>query len=253
MVTADRPEFVARAVKSFEQQTYSACELIVVDDGHADIRPILRASSASKRIRHIRLERSDEVTLGDLRNISIDAADGEWLAQWDDDDWSHPMRVQVQLTHAQALEVGASALKWTLVHIDGSHSVPVQFRADCGIATPGTILWRRSTTRYPSLRKNEDGVFLRAVRRELGLAPLNETWAHLYVRVHHGGNTWDELHFRRKLTRTPAARLEFMRHRLAGRGEHAMRAFQLTAAELSTLNDLASASREQVLDKDLAS
>ena len=205
MVTANRPVYVGRAVALFEAQTYRDKELVIIDDGDVDCSALIANSSERSHIRYIRLTGKPRLSLGELRNISIDCANGDWCIQWDDDEWYHPERIRLQVAEACDKAVGASALKWTLMNVASSSELSHHlFRADSGIATPGTLLFHRDTrSRYQPLARNEDGKFMRDVRSELGLAVLGNEFSHLFIRVFHGSNTWDEEHFLNKLRRRP--------------------------------------------------
>jgi len=236
MVTADRVDLARRAVSCFIQQHHANRELVVVDDGNADYRPMLRAAEAFGAVKHVKLPATNRRKLGDLRNVAIEAASGDWCVQWDDDEWYHPDRIGRQLAAALASGTGASALKWTLMHVPTTTAV-LRFRADTGIATPGTLLFRRSDIRYPALARSEDAVFMRDVRSRLGLAVLGRESSHLFVRVFHGGNTWDERHFLRRLRRTPADAVSWAVATCIHRDVTRHRAFRLDAREIDTFTN----------------
>jgi glycosyltransferase involved in cell wall biosynthesis len=235
MVTRNRAALAQRAIHCFAQQTWPDRELVVLDDGDEDYRPIIDPFvAAGARIRYHRIAERAGVRLGQLRNEAIDLADGEWCMQWDDDEWYHPARIDAQM-RARADRAGV-ALKWTLVHLESPTHGLLHFRADSGIATPGTVLHRRDAARYQNLGKNEDGLFLREVRTN-GLAVLGEEASHLFVRCFHGTNTWDEHHFLRRLHRRPADWWPYLRARAAG-DLRRHPAFDLTSREQSTIEAL---------------
>lgn len=239
MVTADRVDLARRAVQCFVQQTYADRELVVVDDGTADYRPLLRAAEAFAAVTHVKLKNNDRRTLGELRNIAIESAKGDWCIQWDDDEWYHPDRISRQLAVAVASDVGASALRWTLMKVPTGRGA-LQFRTRTGIATPGTLLFKRTNLRYPHLARNEDAIFLRTVRRHVGLAVMERESSHLFVRVFHGSNTWNERHFLRRLWRTPVDAIDYAFSRFIAKDLTRHHAFRLTRDELATLDDLES-------------
>ena len=240
MVTANRPHFVERAIHCFELQTYWNRELVIIDDGQIDLSPIIERASVSAKIRYIRLPSYPSLTLGDLRNISIEHSNGTWCCQWDDDEWYHPHRLSQQMNFAQLNRVGASALKWTLMRIELSEDNKVlNFRADSGVATPGTILFQRGVkARYPSRSRNEDGVFLRRVSDEVGLAVMGRGDAHLFVRIFHGTNTWEMSHFLKRLRRRPVDWWSYMTSRFLFEDITRHKAFKLTKDELDSIEDL---------------
>jgi len=208
MVTANRGRLARRAIQCFIEQHHANRELVVVDDGTEDYRPLLRIAARFAPVTYVKLEPTSRFSLGELRNTAIESAQGDWCIQWDDDEWYHPDRIGRQLAAATATGAGASALKWTLMTIPTERQ-ELRFRTSTGIATPGTLLFRRSELRYPPIAKNEDGIFLRDVSRELGLAVLGRESSHLFIRVFHGNNTWDQRHFQRRLWRTPVDALDY--------------------------------------------
>jgi glycosyltransferase involved in cell wall biosynthesis len=238
MVTANRPELARRSIRCFERQTHRNSELVILDDGDIDYSPIVDSSPVKDRISYRRIRHSQDTTLGDLRNRSIDLARGEWLIQWDDDDWYHPSRIEAQLQNALSNRTGASALRWTLMRTVDADGRIMSFRADSGIATPGTILFKRGSSRYPRLNRNEDGVFMRSIRREFGLTVMPQSASHLFVRIHHGANTWDAAHFHAKLRRTPTRLPAYLIARYVHRDLERMSAFRLSPSELRTLGEL---------------
>jgi glycosyltransferase involved in cell wall biosynthesis len=235
MVTRNRVDLARRAIDCFAAQRWPNRELVVLDDGDQDYSAMIEPfTAAGHRIRYERIERREGVLLGALRNRSIELADGDWCMQWDDDEWYHPDRIGVQMDARR--RGSAVALKWTLMHLQSTDLGTLAFRADSGVATPGTVLHRRDAGRYPNLSRNEDGVFLQQLRRT-GLVVLGPEQSYLFVRCFHGTNTWDERHFVRRLHRRPADWLPYARARLAG-DLRRHRAFALGAQEQATIDAL---------------
>jgi len=202
MVTANRAEIARVAIECFSEQTWSNKELVIIDDGEEDYSDMIASFDCADHVRYIKLQPANpRLSLGELRNLSIDEAHGEWCVQWDDDEWYHPERLAIQLDAAVSADVGASALKWTLMHVKDNSDLSLTFRGDSGIATPGTLLFRKGDVRYPHLARNEDGIFLREVKDSHGLVVLDENYSHLFIRVFHGSNTWEKDHFLARLHR----------------------------------------------------
>ena len=89
LTTADRAGMAARAVRCFESQTYPEKDLLVFPTDH------LRGT-----------------TTGELRNLANAQARGDIIVHWDDDDWSHPQRIEEQV--ACMRWAGAAARLWCL-------------------------------------------------------------------------------------------------------------------------------------------
>lgn len=99
---------IERALDSALSQDWPSIEVLVVDDGSTDgSREILaRISVAERRIRVI--EHPVNFGCAAARNTLVEAAKGEFLAFFDDDDVSEPDRLRLQYDHivAYELEVG---------------------------------------------------------------------------------------------------------------------------------------------------
>jgi glycosyltransferase involved in cell wall biosynthesis len=194
------------ALRCFAAQTHPACELVVVHDGgrgfDADVWSMTRGlAPGSPAIVH----RSRRRSLGSLRNVSVQVANGDLVCQWDDDDLHHPRRVETQLAHLTA-DDGRGAYAAACLLTDQLHL----FEADGELCwddwtverfaqslIPGTLLARRVTLpRYPRRRRGEDTTVVTRMigdgRRVRGLQ--DHGW--LYVYVQHGTNVWDATHHR---------------------------------------------------------
>lgn len=91
--TKDRPRLLEDAVKSVLSQSYSNWEIVVANDGGADISAALRAPvrATGDRIRCLSLPRS--IGQAAARNAALAAARGEVLAFLDDDDIFFPQHL----------------------------------------------------------------------------------------------------------------------------------------------------------------
>jgi glycosyltransferase involved in cell wall biosynthesis len=164
-----------RAIECFRQQDYPAKELVVVsDDDVSELGvPFHQVPTG--------------LVLGDLRNLAIGRAHGQFLAQWDDDDIHHPERLSKQikaLTSNPAAD-GCALQRWTVAW-PARNLYAISNRR----AWEGSILARRwRLPAYPSLARGEDIAPIASMR----LVLLDEP--HLYVYVIHGDNTFDEPHF----------------------------------------------------------
>ena len=92
MPTCDRRTFVPQAIAYFLRQEYTPRELIIVDDG---TDPVADLVPSDARIRYIRL--NTRATVGSKRNRACEAAQGEIIAHWDDDDWHSDRRLRTQV------------------------------------------------------------------------------------------------------------------------------------------------------------
>ena len=96
MVTYDRLTLAKRAMRSFAEQTWTDRELVIVTAGSGRFVDALQSEASALGIAAIFVRAAPTTSLGALRNLSLDAADGEIVCQWDDDDFHHPRRIEAQ-------------------------------------------------------------------------------------------------------------------------------------------------------------
>jgi glycosyltransferase involved in cell wall biosynthesis len=239
MVTANRADIARVAIECFSEQTWQNKELVIIDDGAEDYSDLITSFDCADLVRYIKLQPANpRLSLGELRNLSIEEARGEWCVQWDDDEWYHPERLAIQLNAAAQADVGASALKWTLMHVKENSDESLTFRGDSGIATPGTLMFRKGDVRYPHLARNEDGIFLRDVKDNHGLVVLDENYSHLFIRVFHGSNTWEKDHFLARLHRRAVDWPSWVWSRWIVSDVTKHRAFKLSSREKDSLQQM---------------
>ncbi len=95
LATKNREKFLAEALDSILWQTLEDFELIVVDDGSTDSTPYLLNYYKVKDHRIKVITNSESRGISKARNIAHRAAQGKYIAVMDDDDISHPSRLQV--------------------------------------------------------------------------------------------------------------------------------------------------------------
>lgn len=200
MVTADRKRFVKRSLLSYRRQTYPNKELIIVDDGKEELEELL-AGFPPQEITYLKIEKKPENVLGYLRNITLENATGEFITQWDDDDWYHPDRIRAQ---AEALLKGYEmcCLSHTLMHLDTASFFEHPYISYFLKGVPGSIMHRRNSgIRYPEIALGEDDVFMKAWKEKPHIK-LDRSFACLFIRCYHGENSWDMKHFLEQMRNT---------------------------------------------------
>jgi glycosyltransferase involved in cell wall biosynthesis len=205
MVTRDRLALARLAMRCFADQTLAQRELVVVCEGARWYRRALRRCAEELELEHFTLVPATAGTpLGALRNLSMDAAAGEIVCQWDDDDLFHPTRLAVQLEgmladgaqacfltdHLQYLERDRHAfwIDWTL---GGRLTDELQL-------FPGTVMmYKDGELRYPQdgpfAHRGEDSVLVSQLFHTRRVARL-PGMGHVYLYRYHGANTFDEAH-----------------------------------------------------------
>jgi glycosyltransferase involved in cell wall biosynthesis len=206
MVTLDRLALAKLAIRSYAEQSYPDRELVIVSDGEESYRSALARYVEELGIAGVRVIYPGAVglTLGALRNISVEAARGEIICQWDDDDYSHPERLAVQAQYLIDQPAGASFLtdhlqyiepegflSWIDWSMDGQNEGVLQL-------APGTVMMHRDARfRYPEsgpdARRGEDWVFMESVYAAVAVAALKGA-GHLYLYRYHGSNTHSREH-----------------------------------------------------------
>jgi glycosyltransferase involved in cell wall biosynthesis len=211
MVSRNRFDVARAGIESYLAQSYLNKELIIIRDIIRDPPSVVEFETGVRDLGRpdIRVIRaSDAVPLNALRNASMENANGEVLCQWDDDDYSHPDRLRIQLDAMMAQGSPACYLQDTFDYdiVNGAMYwldwSPSPLRCH-----PGTVMYRSSLRmRYAEVpgytRASEDTLLCLSFKKPVTLvggAP------YLFVYSWHGHNTWKEDHralLRRKLVRS---------------------------------------------------
>src|SRR5688572_22908311 len=96
-VSRNRPDFLKRALSYFQNQTYPNKELVIVFEG--DSGTVNEDEFQSDNVTFIRTSPADNLTLGERRNLSVRASSGDYICVWDDDDWYHNRRLEMQMAN----------------------------------------------------------------------------------------------------------------------------------------------------------
>ena len=187
-----REPLIRKAIACFRRQTYEHRELIIVHDACSDTDAFGQFLQEEAAARIVRSEPGR--TLGELRNLAIEHANGELVCQWDDDDQYHPDRLLRQWEAMCESQADACFLASQLHYFVRSRDLYARDSGRRGIE--GTVMHRRRLpVRYPAMGKEEDTVFMRNLASHGNTTVLSGApW--LYLRVYHGSNTWDEKHHR---------------------------------------------------------
>jgi glycosyltransferase involved in cell wall biosynthesis len=194
-----REWWAKRSYQAFVEQQYSRRELLVVNESRdADwqyaVLPDVVELSPGVAAREVFVPHG-KWTVGELRNIGLSEADGDWILQWDDDDWAHPRRAQEQMKWRQ--EDCCQTLFAQVRYSVSKNTAYTYSNPYTGIA--GTILHPKTDFRYPAQMRGEDTLFMRAGWEPDRFTVLdNYTCPHLYIRFFHGGNLGDQQHVMRK-------------------------------------------------------
>lgn len=200
MVTqASHINTVGWAIYDFVRQSHLDKELIVLHDGKHDYHQYLAELIGHYPNSSITLvQESANYCLGELRNLSLELANGEYICQWDDDDRYHSARLEIQyskmrqqdadfcfLTDQLHLFLDSKTLFWDDWNIE---SYPMNL-------IQGSIMARKALMpSYPSLDKGEDTpVIIEIAKSNTKIATLADK-GYLYLYQYTGKNTWNAMH-----------------------------------------------------------
>jgi glycosyltransferase involved in cell wall biosynthesis len=193
MPTRNRAAFVLQSITYFQRQTYSEREMLIIDDGSDELE---RHLPADPRVRYLRAPAGSSI--GAKRNLACAHARGSIIAQWDDDDWYAPARLEQQIAPLLAGTVAITGLttgaifdlpRWEFWRCDPA----LHRRLFCEDVHGGTLVYRRDVwerhARYPDRSLAEDALFLRqAIRRGMRLSRI--PGEELFVYLRHSSNSW---------------------------------------------------------------
>lgn len=205
MITGKTPgheKWARAAARCFLEQTYPAGhrELLIVNDGVYRMDDLGEHVDGSGRplVREVKIPPGKH-KLGDLRNTGIEESWGDYIIQWDDDDWHGPTRMELQSGPLAA----DRSRTCTFINRQLRYSFP---RNSAKTFTTnrihGTIMHRKCDIRYPSRGMMEDTDFMQKCITSYGLDSIvdidvpREECDRIYIRFHHGDdqNTWPAAH-----------------------------------------------------------
>jgi glycosyltransferase involved in cell wall biosynthesis len=208
MITGKTPQHYKLALQSvrcfLEQDFEGAKELVIINTNPEAVASRFEWFMGLE-IREILLPQK-ELTLGDLRNISMEEAHGDLLIQWDDDDWHAPNRISWQLANYKAGKINILRQQYRLNLLTGRYGIADGRKCNSqfhGII--GTMFHAPTEARYPSLGKAEDKEFLAKLPFHVQDNPPE-----LYVRLYHGRNTWEEGHIMKPALKAGGGDRKFM-------------------------------------------
>jgi hypothetical protein len=194
--TGDRRRFVPQAIKCFQRQTYPNLELVIVCDGEDDLSDLIPCDDERIRYSYMGRERR---TIGPKRNLACEQAKGNLIALFDDDDWSHPNRLQIQVGKLLAAGVEFCGLPLILFYVIASGDVwlwqtPALLHPSLWNALPAgaSFLFRReywSRSPFPDIRLGSDMAFIGGEGRQDHAVMVGDY--RLYVATIHTCNTDD--------------------------------------------------------------
>jgi glycosyltransferase involved in cell wall biosynthesis len=142
-----------------------------------------------------------KLRLGALRNLSWEAAKGDIVCQWDDDDMNHPERLACQWNALRGSGKAACYLEQFMQFFPMERLLyRVNFRPSPDRVAVNTLMAERSLPVFypesgPEASLGEDTAILQQIRSAGGFHVLTDDPS-LFVYVSHGANTWHQGHHR---------------------------------------------------------
>ncbi len=187
MVTRGDIDYISRSIGMFVAQTWPHKELIIVTDHPSErMRELINGYSGLISL----IEAPPGLCLGDYRNISVARARGQFVCQWDDDDFYHRDRISAMMTVLLEANVDAVFLSRWLMRWESRRLIAVSNSR----VWEGSLLARRHAIRvYPSMSRGEDTVMVNNLLRTSIVATADAP--HLYCYSVTDRNTWNSRHF----------------------------------------------------------
>lgn len=157
-LTRNRRQWLPQAIRCYQTQTYPNRELLILADG-ADVRDLVPQDDFSIRLVHI----GPPGTIGDKRNCGCEHAQGELIANWDDDDWSAPERLEQQV--ARLIASGKAVTGYHSMRNTDHSGNWWRYEGAPSYALGTSLLFRKDwwrEHRFPSLQIGEDTDFAKA-------------------------------------------------------------------------------------------
>ncbi len=192
-VTRGKPVLLRRALNCFITQTYENKELIIVyeDDDALTADWLLKIND--KNVKKVKVKKTAKINLGELRNIAINNATGQFVCQWDDDDWYHIGRLEYQFEVIKSTgAIGSIMTRWIVFDTTTQKAYLSNQRL-----WEGSILCEKSVIKekmYENQKMGEDTAVINYLFASKKIAIIDNV-PNLYIYVYHGMNTWDYDHW----------------------------------------------------------
>jgi Glycosyl transferases group 1/DUF based on E. rectale Gene description (DUF3880)/Glycosyl transferase family 2 len=199
VVPTNRPARLDNVFDFVGRQLHEQIQLVLVPHGFEVPEAELNRRAKEAGVDELVVRVADSaMTLGTCMNLGLDAADGEFVAKMDDDNWygPHYLRDLVRaFSYTDADVVG----KWAhLVHLQGSGATLLRFpeaeHRYVKLVQGGTIVARRSTAvrlRFDDLPRRVDTTFLGKVAAAGGRVYSADRFNFVSIRLaDSGAHTW---------------------------------------------------------------
>lgn len=200
-------KYIKETVGAIIAQTYKDWELIIVDDCSPapDTEDVLNNITAlDARIRVLRTPKNGGA--GIARNVGIEAAEGQYLAFCDSDDWWYPTKLEEQLRFMQEngypftctwYEDANENLETYYTMKQSERQSYKSMISGCNVGTPGVMIDTKVLGKkyMPNLRRAEDwGLWMMYLRDTEYLVTYPKAlWKYRHIPGSETSNKWKQM------------------------------------------------------------
>ncbi|MCG8322124.1 MAG: glycosyltransferase family 2 protein [Cytophagales bacterium] len=192
-ITDKRVNLLSRSIDCFRNQTYANKELIILYNDYDYDTSTFVNSIDDENIKCFKIDSNLKLSLGAKRNLSLEKSNGTYFCNWDDDDWHHSERLNLQFKALRENHKEASILINVILYDCKEKQAYFSF----SWPWEGTLLCDKSFIRefkYGDIDKGEDSYLISHLLDNNFVYPVIKPT--LYIYTIHGQNTWDYNHFR---------------------------------------------------------
>ena len=207
MVTSGRFEHLKKSLQCYLNQTYKNREMVIISQGNDEANCKIEHYISTLGLDDITFIKAPQsLTLGSMRNLSIEVAVGDIICQWDDDDLYHQDRIitqyrELRKNSANIASVYSSFLKYfknsaEVYWCDWSGEPILSHKFLCGSVMFFKKAFHMYNVFYPETggqcHVEEDLNVLEKLTHKGDVVPVHD--GNQYVYVFHGENTYDIEH-----------------------------------------------------------
>jgi glycosyltransferase involved in cell wall biosynthesis len=193
-ISEKRPLFLKKTINQFINQTYPNKELIILSRKFdPNYESIVSKHKKEHKITYLWIDTLFDLTLGDLRNHAIEKSNGDYWCVWDDDDWHHNKRIEIQMKEMLLNAKDGTALTHTILFDKKKKIAYLSFQSIFSFSIMCKKSRVNANLKYPSINRGEDMAFLQMAYNQNILFPLVKPM--LYIYICHTGNSMSRAHF----------------------------------------------------------
>lgn len=192
MPTRNRFRLAQQAIRCFLEQTYPNREMIILDNSETDELQDWVAALGEPSLRYFR-KAGRRIPLGSLRNLSMQEATGDFVTNWDDDDLSHPQRLEIQMAALWVHQADACLLQCQYLWYPQPKRLAI---SNIRLWENSSLLRKSCVPEYDTdAWKGEDTAAIEHIVNHHRVIHLYAP--HLYINLVHGANSFQDEHWSR--------------------------------------------------------